>query len=243
MNKVSNLGAELADLEAQLEAAQEKYRVANLAIAKDAGNAEARTTARGAAQVIADIEGDIQLLNDARAAALAEDRSDRSIARKREAAAHFAAAEKLIESRNKVASELDAALFALHSASKDWAEVNDELGQRLRGGFAFTLEGASESVLFQYRSLVSGLGSYGINGYLMQLDMALRAAGIPRNMAELNCIGNPDVRESIAHDIQKQNKTILGYTDAASVAAPANLSKQHPPHSQILGGREVIHAA
>jgi len=126
----SNLHAldqQIAELKADAVTAEQAHASASVELASNPGDEKTRMRARAASSRLADLNGELKMLLDARAYAEADSRSEAAKARRQQAAEYLKQARHLAGTRNTAGEQVDQALAALKKALDEWQEANAEL--------------------------------------------------------------------------------------------------------------------
>ena len=178
MNRLPQLNANIAELHEQLSDAQKRHEAAATALAAAPGDPDVRARARATEATCADIRGDMKLLGDARAAAIAADKTEGAQALKREAVQHLREAQRLAALRNKAGQELDTTMAAFANACQDWKATNQSLAESVRSFYRITRAG-NHSRNMDFLLLIGGFERTPSNALLSQFEAAVQGI-VPR---------------------------------------------------------------
>lgn len=216
MNSLSQLNANITELYEQFSDAQKRHETAAAALAMTPGDPDARARARATEATCADLRGDIKLLGDAQAAAIAADKTEGAQALKREAVQHLREAQRLAALRNKAGQRLDTTIAAFANACRDWEAINKSLAQSVKSFYRITRAG-NHSRNVDFMLSIGGFERTPSNALLSQFEAAVLGI-VPRSLMALNYQTARGEAELVAPDVTKSGDRLINGMNASAVS-------------------------
>lgn len=208
MSKLSELNASIAALQEQLTDAEARRDKAGAMLAGDPSDQHRRDAARAAEHEVADLRGEIHMLENARAAAIQADASEQVKDRKRQAVAKMDDVRKLLLQRNALAKQLDAKMAAFAQVCQQWKGNNDALGDALKEFRSLACTGARKPHLFD---VVGDFEQIPVNAILSQFDAAARAMQVPPSVLMMSFRTERGEPEDAAPEVLRSVQRIEGF--------------------------------
>lgn len=208
MSKLATIIQQIIGLEGDLERARSEQAAANAALINDPANEDVRDAARRASRRVADLEGDVSLLRDAKAAVEAEERSEVNVQRRKLAVEQYGKLHHLARQRLIAAKAIDKALRQFADAMQGWKSINVEMSE-LAGAYT------KNAIRDQARRLnvAFGIGADLLNAptnaIACQLEEAMSGLNTSSTMALNFTRRHPHVSELVERDVEVSNETIL----------------------------------
>ncbi len=177
MTKTDTLNAQIIQATEEHQSAQERHMAALDALAGAPDPAKAMATAKKTAQLLAGTVGELEILNQAKAAALAFDVSDEAQAQKEKARGHIRAANAMREKCSTAADAIDAAIAQLKQANADWVSSCQEFKQEVSSFYKITLSG-NQNARLNHAISVAGIENTVSNAAVCGFDLALKGVNI-----------------------------------------------------------------
>lgn len=192
---LEQLEHEIALAERAIADAVKKDHAAGVELARAPSNHDSLKAAREAAQLVAALNADLDVLRKARIAAAEADNAEAQEAARAKAIEHMTTLETLLAERREAAERIDSVLADFKAAMSAWRDLGRSIAEEAGGFFKLTLDGrrlhechggASAMVDAALNPLAAEIDDalHGINSHLcMNFNYIRHAAGQPELVA------------------------------------------------------------
>lgn len=208
MSKMNEIQARIADLRAELDKAQGLHSKNAMSLAMANGDNRLIESARYTAQQCANLRTDLELLEEARTALIAQRDGQDGSKRRAQASELLATVKTLMETRNQAAAEVDQALAGLRQAIGKWTDISTQAHAKAGAFYRALFEGDHEG-LQRHAFLSGGLSDAAANALAAQIDEALCGVNTSATIAFNYVQQRHDRRELVVDAAKSSASTVL----------------------------------
>lgn len=217
MTKIESLQAEISRAQIELHAAQSRHAEALAAVGGSNEPDKAMATAKTTARLVADPLAEIEILDQARAAAESFQSSDEAAALKAKARAHKQKAESLVADCQAAADAVDAALTQIARANAQWVVSCQALKSEVVQFYRIALPD-DQNVRLQRGTQVAGLENAISNVVVGKFDMGMAGVNIYAH-GKLRYSYDPMREQTARHDADWILDSIIGQVQCTAKEA------------------------
>lgn len=205
--KLNELEQKIALVERTLADATKVNHAAGVELARTPSNPAALQAARDAAQKLAAVEADLDMLRSARVAAQAADSADTEAAARAKAAGHMLALDKRLADRIEAGHQVDATLAELKAALQKWVKCSQAAAAEASGFFRIAL---AENQLRRtdYSGHAGALVDAACNAVAAELSAACEGMAMHRTVTFNYLRHTAGTSELVAVDAESSGKVV-----------------------------------
>ncbi len=215
MSTIQDIQTRIDELSADLKLAELTRNKANASLVLNPHDTSALQYARVVANQVQALQGEIELLEQARQSIAAEENSPEGEARRQAAAQALVRVREAVQPRLAAAEAIDQALVALRDAVAEWVKVNGRLSGDV-ADFYQNIYAKDHASLLNFGMDAKNLEQAAANAITAEIDTALKGLNMGQHLA-FNYLRRKAHRPELAVDAARSsNNTVLARMEDAA---------------------------
>ncbi len=216
MSKLQDIQTRIDELSADLKLAEQTRNKANAALVLNPHDTSALQYARVIGAQVQALQGEIELLEQARESLAAEESGPEGEARRQAAAQALVRVREGVQPRLAAAEAIDRALVTLREAVAEWLKVNERLSVDV-ADFYQNLYAKDHASLFNFGMDAKNLEQAAANAITAEIDTALKGLNMSQHLA-FNYLRQKAHRAERAVDAARSsNDTVMARMEDAAL--------------------------